>query len=68
MDEHIDQGKAKLAKGDFYGMYDWLRGANFKPGGGGDVSHKLDNGKLGLQEENLQDVVDQVVKEVQAKA
>ena len=67
LDEWIEQGREKMAKGDHSGMIAVMYGCTFKKGFG-DLFHgrEVANEKLGLKEENLDEVVQQVVKSVQA--
>lgn len=67
VDEAMTQGRAEVQKANYRGMLDVLYGINFKPGMGGDFSHKSDNGVLGLEEEDLDEVVERIVKEIGAK-
>ncbi|KAI9675320.1 MAG: hypothetical protein M1817_001223 [Caeruleum heppii] len=68
VDEFIQDGRDKFAKGDRMGMINVLYGATFKRGLG-DQYHgrELANEKLGLKEEDLDEVVQRVVKEVEGK-
>ena len=68
VDQFIQEGKEKLAKGDRMGMIGILYGATFKKGLG-DQFHgrEVANAKLGLKVEDLNEVVLRVVKEVEAK-
>ncbi|TVY36586.1 hypothetical protein LOCC1_G008568 [Lachnellula occidentalis] len=62
----ITEGRNALAAGDYKGGLDMFVGMMFKEGAGGDFRPKSNNGDLGLVEENLDEVVAQVVKKVEA--
>jgi hypothetical protein len=68
IDRYIQEGRDKVAKGDGMGMLDILYGCTFKRGLG-DQFHgrEVANEKLGLEGEDLDEVVRRVVKEVEAK-
>lgn len=68
VDQFIQEGRDKVAKGDWWGMINVLYGCSFKRGFG-DQFHgrEVANEKLGLKEEDLDEVVRRVVKEVEAK-
>lgn len=55
----IDEGPAKLAKGDFSGMYNLVFGNAMTEGHGGDFESTkgVSNGVLGLPDESLEDAV-----------
>lgn len=53
----LEDGQAKLEKGDRSGAWDVLHGAVFAEGYGGEYSRKPHNGLLGLPEEDLVEVV-----------
>jgi hypothetical protein len=67
-DQLIQEGRDKLEKGDGMGMFGLLYGSTFKRGLG-DQFHgrEVANQKLGLEGEDLDEVVRRVVKEVEAK-
>lgn len=65
IDDAIAQGTEAFQSGDRKGAIDILYGMNFKPGAGGNFQHKSDNKVLGLEEEDLDEVVRRVVKEVE---
>ena len=67
LDEWIEQGREKMAKGDHSGMVAVMYGCTFKKGLG-DLFHGQEtaNEKLGLEEENLDEIVQRVVKSVEA--
>jgi hypothetical protein len=67
VDEAIAKGNVAFKGGNRSGLLDVLWGMNFKPGAGGNFSDKSDNALLGLEEEDLDDVVQKVVKEVENK-
>jgi hypothetical protein len=64
VDDTISQGKQAFENGGGKGSIDMLYGVNFKPGAGGSFQHKSDNAVLALQEEDLDEVVRRVAKEV----
>jgi len=68
VDQFIQEGRDKFAKGDWLGMVNVLYGCTFKRGLG-DQFHgrEVANEKLGLKEDDLDEVVQRVVKEVEAK-
>ncbi len=68
VDQWIQEGREKFAKGDLMGMVNMLYGATFKKGLG-DQFHgrEVANEKLGLKEEDLDEVVQRVVKEIEVK-
>ncbi len=68
VDEFIKEGHEKIAKGDRWGMANVLYGSTFKKGLA-DKYHgrELANERLGLEKEDLNEVVKRVVKEVEAK-
>jgi hypothetical protein len=62
---YIDEGNAKMAKGDFSGMINLLYGTMFKEGLGGDyegVYGKTDSGVLGLPEEDMVEVLKGIIQ------
>ena len=65
VEQFIDEGKQKVAKGDFWGMVGVLYGSVFTRGLA-DQYHGREgaNQRLGLEEEDLDEVVSRVVKEV----
>ena len=68
VDEYINEGREKLSKGDMWeGMVQVVYGSTFKKGFG-DVYHgkELSNKKVGLEMEDLDKVVEGIVKEVKA--
>lgn len=68
VDQYVQEGWDSFAKGDQSGMVKVLWGCTFKRGLG-DQFHgrEVANQKLGLEEEDLDEVVQRVVKEVEAK-
>ena len=66
VDEAIAQGNNDAQDGNRMGMVDVLYGMNFKPGMGGNFQRKSDNQFLGLDEEDLEEVVKGVVQEAEA--
>lgn len=67
-DDFIKEGRERTAKGDRWGMVNVLYGSTFKKGLGDKFyGRELANKKLGLEEENLEEVVERVVKELEAK-
>ena len=68
LDDYIKAGSEMLAKGDRMGLFANLFGNTFKQGLG-DQYHgrELTNAKVGLQDEDLDDVVERVVKEIERK-
>lgn len=68
VDQFIQEGRDKFAKGDRRGMINVLYGCTFKRGLG-DQFHgrEVANEKLGLKEEDLDEVVRRVVKEMDSK-
>ncbi|KAL9130565.1 MAG: hypothetical protein Q9217_001278 [Psora testacea] len=68
VDQFIQNGRDKFAKGDRWGMINVMYGCTFKRGLG-DQFHgrEVANEKLGLKEEDLDEVVRRVVKEVEGK-
>ena len=68
VDKFIKDGHEMLAKGDRRGLFNVLCGSTFKKGLG-DKYHgrELANEKLGLEEEDINEVVKHVVKEIEAK-
>lgn len=68
VDQYIQEGRDKFAKGDRWGMVNVLYGSTFKRGLGDQFHGRaVANEKLGLKEEDLDEVVRRVVKEVEAK-
>lgn len=68
VDDFIKEGRERVAKGDFWGMVNMLYGSTFKKGLGDKFyGRELANKKLGLEEENMKEVVKRVVKELEAK-
>lgn len=67
VEEAIQKGNESFKQGDRRGLIDVLVGLNFQPGAGGNYLDKNDNTLLGLEEENLDEVVRRVVKEVESK-
>jgi hypothetical protein len=67
-DQVIQDGRDRIANGDWTGMISVLYGCTFKRGLG-DQFHgrEVANQKLGLEGEDLDEVVRRVVKEVEAK-
>lgn len=67
VDQFIQEGRDKVAKGNWRGMIDVLYGCTFKRGLG-DQFHgqEVANEKLGVEGEDLDEVVRRVVKEVEA--
>lgn len=68
VDQFIQEGRDKFAKGDRRGMIGLLYGSTFKRGLG-DQFHgrEVANEELGLKEEDLDEVTQRVVKEVEVK-
>jgi hypothetical protein len=68
VDQYIQHGRDMFAKGDRRGMVNVLYGCTFKRGLG-DQFHgrQVANETLGLEEEDLDEVVDKVVKELESK-
>ncbi len=64
----INEGKERLAKGDFYGMVNMLYGTNMKQGAGGNYESTKGtaNKALGLPKEDMDEVMKRVVQEVGA--
>jgi hypothetical protein len=62
----IDEGPAKLAKGDFSGMLNLVYGNAMTEGHGGDFERTrgVSNGVLGLPEESLEDAVRDLVQQL----
>lgn len=68
VDDYIKEGHERTAKGDMYGMVNILYGSTFKKGLGDKFyGRELANKKLGLEEEDMEEVVKRVVKELEAK-
>lgn len=67
-DAHIQDGKDRLAKGDFYGMVSMLYGTNLKEGAGGNYESVKGtaNKALGLPTEDMDEVVKRTVQELGA--
>lgn len=66
VDEYISSGKERLAKGDRMGLMGVIYGATFKKGLGNKFhGQEVANKKLGVAEENVDEVVKRVVKELQ---
>lgn len=66
VDVAIAGGRKAFAAGDHKGGLDMFVGTMFKEGSGGDFRSKSNNVDLGLDEEDLDEVVSQVVKQVEA--
>ena len=66
VDDAIAAGRKAFAAGDHRRGLDMFVGMMFKEGSGGDFKAKSDNGVLGLAEEDLDEIVSQVVKQVEA--
>jgi hypothetical protein len=64
-DDAIAEGRKALAAGDQKGGIDMFVGMMFKDGAGGDFRAKSHNGVLGLEEEDLDEVVSRTVKKVE---
>ena len=68
MDQYIQDGRERMAKGDFWGMRDVLYGSIMKEGLGDKYyGRELANDKLGLPKEDYDSVVKGVVEEVLAR-
>lgn len=68
VDEYIKAGPELLAKGDRMGMLNILYGSHFKKGLGDQYyGRESANEKLGLEDEDLDEVVERVVKEMERK-
>ena len=67
LDEYIKAGPELLAKGNRMGMMNILYGSTFKKGLG-DQFHgrELANEKIGLKDEDLDEVVEGVVKQLES--
>jgi len=59
--DRLDRGQEKIKSGDFTGMYDLVYGYAFKGGMGGDFQSKVHNRALGLEQEDLDEVVRAIV-------
>ena len=67
VDQWIQEGRDKLAKGDWWGLKNVMYGSTLKKGLGDQFHGKeLANKKLGLEEEDLDEVVRRVVREMEA--
>jgi hypothetical protein len=68
VDEYIKSGSEELAKGDRMGIFKILIGSTFKKRLG-DAYHgrELANEKMGLEEEDLDEIVKSVVEQMEAK-
>lgn len=72
--EHVDskaaasEGRDKLAKGDFHGIFDLLKYVVFAEGSGdlGDFSRVVSNELLGLEEEDLDADVKTIVEGIKS--
>ena len=62
VDEAIASGRKEVESGNYRGMIDMGYGTSFKPGAGGDYEKRIDNGALGLEEEDLDEVVKGIVE------
>ena len=62
----MDDGRERMAKGDFLGGMNLVYGNVFKEGNGGDyeTSRGLSNGFLGLEKEDLDEVVGRTLMEM----
>jgi hypothetical protein len=68
VDDYIKAGAEALAMGNRIGMINILYGSTFKKGLGDQYHGKeLMNEKIGLEDENLDEVVDRVVRELGPK-